>query len=156
MRKRYLGLLLSVTLVIGTAFGAFIAQYVYQVNMGMRLASLSYDISINWENGTAITNYDWGEFSAGESKTLDAYFAYSGNALANFTWNTTNLPTGWNVTVWQIQDPDPDIPWQINDSDLIWSPGPFALAIRINLTEIGGATPGQDENFILNFYSGPP
>lgn len=148
MKKRYLILMLAGTLLIGTVFGAFVVRYVWQVNMGMRLA-VSYDVSLEWLNGTDITAYDWGDFSPGETKTLDAYFAYHGNVEAYFTWNTTDLPSGWDVAISIGYEP----PEEWVSGSTIWSSGPFAAAVHINLTETG-ATLNQAETFTLNFLSG--
>ena len=150
MKKRYLILLLVAVLLVGTVFGALIVRYVWQINMGMRLV-ISYDIEIQHINETALTDYYWGDFNPGENKSLDCWFWYLGNSEAYFTWNTTDLPAGWEVTVF-LMDYEPDEVWISGDT---WGPagGPFAMGLRIDLKETSGV-PNQPETFSLNFLSG--
>ncbi len=153
MKKRYLFGLLIGTLLAGTVFGAFVVIYVWETTMTMKLMG-DYSIELQYRNGTAITTYDWGLFSVGQTKSLLCQAVNVGDVPLNMTWNTNLNWTAWNIT----------IDYTNATGTYIWAPGdtrwgPFlpggGVPLTMNLTEIN-AIVGVADSFDLNFTSGEP
>ncbi|MCK4933340.1 hypothetical protein KAS06_01585 [Candidatus Bathyarchaeota archaeon] len=152
MKKSYLVILLAITLGAGTALGAFITRYVWQTNMTMRLTgSLTYDLELRYLNGTPITDYNWGNFSFGETKYFDCNLEYLGNATSYVYWNTTDLPLGWIVDVYDLYD---SWSWTENWMSLSVFYAGETHPLTIYLTAPIGGELNQPLSFTLNFVSG--
>jgi len=104
LKKLYLVALLGIMLAVGAVLGAFVTRYVWQTTMTMRLTgALTYEVEIRHLNGTPITNYNWGDFAYEEEKYLSVNIVYLGNASDAYVyWNTTGLPSGWSVQIWDL------------------------------------------------------
>jgi hypothetical protein len=143
--------------IIGTVAGVFIALVVWNTNMGMVLvvdADGLYGLQLEYEDGTPMTDHDWGIFTSGQTKSQNATLNYTGTVTGNVTWNST-IPAGWSISIWVY--PNPGVPdgmnWLANEMGTV--PTGVAFVIRIDLTEVS-ATEGVPEVFVLSWYSGPP
>lgn len=139
------------TALISGGFAAYVVKYTWQTNMGMLLVE-SYELQLQYLNGTAISSYDWGVFSPGEAKDLDCLLNYTGNAACNVTWDTVGFPTGWSigVTILNYSGIGGDFVWT-EASYEVWSPGQVE-DLRITITEDSGV-PDQPETFTLNIQA---
>ncbi len=113
--------------------------------MGMRLVG-SYDVALEYFNGTEILSYNWGDFNNDEIKALNASLHYKGNGQGYIQWNTS-LPLGWNMTV-GINTPSNT--WGIGETLNVTS-NSYTLLIIV-LREVD-AVVNQNETFALNFTS---
>ncbi len=156
MNRKYLVGLLMIFFIIGTVAGVFIALVVWNTNMGMVLvyADEAYGLQLEYEDGTPMTDHDWGIFINGETKSLNATLNYTGTVDGNITWNST-IPAGWSLSIWVW--PNLEVPagsyWPANGVGTIQTGVWFD--IRIDLTEVS-ATEGVHEVFVLSWYTGPP
>lgn len=161
LKKKALVPLLGLFLIIGVAAGIFIAQYFWETNMTMQLVADPYELyglQLEYEDGTPITTYDWGDFIPGETKSFNCSLHYLGTVTGNVTWNTTNLPAGWSVAVWvwEVAPGSPEIPpifWPENGVGTL--PPGVRFTIQIDLTEIS-AIKYEPYSFTLTWWSGPP
>lgn len=134
---------------VGCVFGALISRLLVQPVLATKPGGVSYEIQLQHLNGTPFWNFDWGDFSKGEAKQLDCQLAYLGNFSAKITWNTTNLPLGWSIDVWDNSHPKPRL-WR-NGTTVTFVPGRI-LQIKIVLKE-NTAVLNQQESFTLNIIS---
>ena len=109
----------------------------------------SYELQLQYFNGTPITGYGWSEFSKGQVKQLDCQLVYLGNVKAKVQWLVTDLPSGWNIEVWDYSSTKGKI-WREGTEKSI-NPGSM-FGIRILLTEVN-AIPDQLGSFSLEFNS---
>ncbi len=152
LKRRYLVGLLVGTLLLGTVFGAFVVIYIWETTMTMKLMG-DYSIELQFRNGTAISAYDWGLFSVGQTKTLLCQAVNVGDVPVNMTWSTDLNLTAWSLT----------IDYTNATGQYIWAPGaswgPFSpgggVPLNMNLTETD-AIVGLADSFKLNFTSGEP
>lgn len=150
IRKRSLiGLLIGVTL-IGTVFGAFVTIYVWETTMTMRLMG-DYSIELQYTNGTVMSTYDWGLFSVGQTKSLQAQIVNVGDVPVNMTWDSTLNTTAWTLTL-DYTNATAMYIWNTGDN---WGPFPpgAGMPLNINMTETD-ASVGVTDSFSLNFNSG--
>lgn len=115
----------------------------------MAVGSDSLELQLQLLDGTPIENFDWGDFSNGQTKQLQCQLVYLGNLKVKVVWNTTGFPLGWGIEVWdaskeKIKD------WSPNHAVKL-VPGEI-LHIRIILREVNGIQ-GQLEAFSLIFMS---
>jgi len=139
-------------LLAGSVFGAFVVIYFWETTMTMKLMG-DYSIELQYTNGTAMSTYDWGLFSVGQAKSLNAVLAFVGDVPVNVTWDTNLNLTAWDLTVdWSNETHA--YQWFSGD---IWGPMPPGglMPIRINLTETD-AIVGVADSFYLRFNSGEP
>ncbi len=156
VNRRYLVGLLLVFFIIGTVAGVFIALVVWNINMNMILVTDAdgYGIQLQYEDGTPMTDYDWGLFASGQTKTQNATLNYTGMVAGNVTWNST-VPAGWSLAIWvwpNDQVPDGSY-WPENGVGTM--PVGAYCDIQIELTE-AGAIEQTPYSFDLRWYSGPP
>ncbi|UCD95924.1 MAG: hypothetical protein JSV35_05330 [Candidatus Bathyarchaeota archaeon] len=109
----------------------------------------SYELQLQYFNGTPITGYGWGDFSRGQVKQLDCQLVYLGNVKAKVQWLVTEPPSGWNVEVWDYSSAKGRI-WRAGTEKSV-DPG-WTFQIRIFLTEVN-AIPDHPASFILEFNS---
>ncbi len=152
MKKSYLVILLAIALGTGTVLGAFIVRYVWQTNMTMRLMGIhTFNVELQYPNGTAITDYDWGNFSYLETKSLDCNLVFLGNGTYVVYWNTTDLPDGWYIEIWEMPLYDR---WDENDMTVAVSASYPPQQLTIYLTAPpGGGVLDEPLSFTLNFVS---
>jgi hypothetical protein len=152
MKKSYLVILLAIALGAGTVLGAYITRYVWQTNMTMRLTGIhTYDVELKYPNGTQITNYNWGDFAYWETKTLDCNLEFLGNGTYSVYWNTTDLPDGWYIQIWDGYEFNY---WLENGMTLAHSSGDPPLPLTIYLTApTGYGELDQPLGFTLNFVA---
>jgi len=148
MKKLHLVGLLTPMLVVVGIMGALVLRFVLQTAMAKRPGVLSYELQLQYLNGTPVESYDWGQFSKGQAKQLNCQLAYMGNATAKITWNST-APSGWSVEVWDNSTAKSK-QWH-NGITKTSTPGKVRY-IRIILKEVNGA-PNQPETFTINFIS---
>jgi hypothetical protein len=161
LKKKFLVPLLSFCLIVGVAAGIFIAEYFWETSMTMQLVADPYEaygLQLEYEDGTPITDYDWGNFIPGETKSFNVSLHYLGTIPGNVTWNTTNLPAGWSIAVWswEVAPGSPEVPpilWPANGVGTL--PPGWLGTIQIDLTEIS-AIEYQPYSFTLTWWSGPP
>ena len=156
MKKSYLVILLAIALGAGTVLGAYITRFVWQTTMTMQLTGIhTFNVELQYPNGTQLTTYDWGNFSYGEIKELDCKLHFLGNGTYSVHWNVTNLPIGWTILIW-----DDNVPnyWVENDMSIgiydEFSAGSSPRSLTIYLAAPPGF--GQlDESlgFTLNFVA---
>jgi len=151
LRKLYLVALLGTMLAVGAVLGAFVTRYVWQTTMTMRLTgALTYEVEIRHLNGTPITNYNWGDFAYEEEKYLSVNIVYLGNASDAYVyWNTTGLPSGWSVQIWDFLygwDWAPDTTSYFTTDEI--------RLLAIYLTAPASGQLNVPLGFILNFVSG--
>ena len=116
MKKSYLVILLAIALGTGTVLGAYITRFVWQTSMMMRLTGIhTFNVELQYPNGTQLTTYDWGDFSYGEIKELDCNLVFLGNGTCAVYWNTTDLPSGWTILIWDDAVPNY---WVENDMSI--------------------------------------
>jgi len=147
IKKKYLMGLLALAVLIGVVSGAFIVRYTWQTNMSMELVE-SWELQLQYLNGTAISSYDWGLFNPGEEKQVDTQLNYTGNVNANVTWNTVNLPSGW-VLMFAVQLNGATDPWMDGEYQVM-TPGQVT-PLSMYLDQIGEAVPNQPETFTVNW-----
>jgi len=150
MKKSYIVILLAIALGVGTVLGAYITRFVWQTTMTMRLTGIhTFNVELQYPNGTAITDYDWGDFAYGEMKSLDCNLVFLGNGTYDVYWNTTDLPSGWYVEIWDMYLFNP---WDENYYTLAHSAGdpPLPLSIRL-YAPTGYGELDQPLSFTLNF-----
>jgi len=152
MKKRYLFGLLIGTLLAGTVFGAFVVIYVWETTMTMKLMG-DYSVELQFTNGTAISAYDWGLFSVGQTKNLACQIKNVGDVPVNMTWDTNLNLTAWSLTL-DYTNATGQYIWPSGGS---WGPFPAGagMPLNINLTETN-AIVGLADSFDLNFNSGEP
>jgi len=149
MNKSYLVILLAIALGAGTVLGAYITRFVWQTTMTMRLTGIhTFNVELQYPNGTQLTSYDWGNFSYGEMKTLDCNLIFLGNGTYTAYWNTTDLPSDWYIRIWK----GPGDPWDENTMTLAYSAGapPLDLDIELYAPE-GYGVLDEPLSFTLNF-----
>ena len=115
----------------------------------MAIASDSFDIQLQFLDGTPAAHFDWGKFSQGQAKVLECQLAYLGTRKAEVAWNATDLPSGWRLAVWDASKAKIK-EWPAKKAIKL-IPGEIR-PIRVVLSEING-TLGQLEAFTLNFLS---
>ncbi len=135
-------------LVVVGIMGALVSSFFLNIAMAKRPGVLSYELQLQYLNGTRVESYDWGQFSKGQAKQLNCQLAYMGNATAKIAWNST-VPSGWSVEVWDYSTAK-SRQWY-NGITKTFTPGKVRY-IRIILKEVNGA-PNQPETFTINFIS---
>ncbi len=149
MKKLPLIGLSAMIFLVGCVFGALTSRFIVQPVLATEQGGVSYEIQLQHLDGTPLWNFDWGDFSKGEAKQLDCQLAYLGNFPAKITWNTTNLPLGWSMDIWDNSHPKPRL-WR-NGTTVTLVPARI-LQITIVLKE-NAALPNQQESFTLNIIS---
>ena len=147
--KLRLGVFFVVVFVSGSTLGTLLSLHHLGIVMATKPDEASYELQLQYFNGTSITNYGWGEFSRGQMKQLDCQLVYLGNVKAKVRWLTTDFPSGWRVEVWDYSSPKEKI-W-LEGIEKSVKPG-TTLGIRILLTEVD-AIPDQQASFSLEFNS---
>ena len=153
IKKKYLIGVLALAVVVGGVAGAFIVRYTWQTNMSMQL-SVSYELQLQFQDGTPMSSYDWGLFGPGEVKDLICQINYTGNVPdANITWNTVDFPSGWSMSMISPRywSQSLDLQWT-EDWQVMFAVGQV-LPLIISLAAEDGAVPDQPETFTLNFTS---
>ncbi len=115
----------------------------------MAIDSDSFELQLQFLDGTSIENFNWGEFPKGQAKLLQCQLVYLGTLKAMVMWSTTDFPSGWSIEVWDASKEKIKEWPATNAIKLIPSE---ILPIRIILKEVNG-TPSQLEAFSLNFMS---
>lgn len=153
MKKRYLVGLVAVTLLGGTALGAYWALYVWEADMTMMLVSGDWSIELQFQNGTAMSAYNWGPFTEGQTKNAVFNVVNVGDVAYNMTWDTDLNLTAWSLVVYYENE--------TTHEQTIWPAGGWGgplepgggFPLNFNLTETN-AIPNEPYSFKLNFYTG--
>ena len=136
--------------------GAFLTSMIVSVWVScltlppvMAIDNDSFELQLQFPDGTPIAHFDWGAFSKGQAKVLQCQLAYLGTLEAKVMWNTTNFPSGWGIEVWdaskaKIKEWSAKSAIKLIPSEI--------RPIRIVLSEVDGV-PNQLEAFTLNFLS---
>jgi len=149
MKKLSLIGLSVIFFLVGCVFGSLTSRFIVQPVLATESGGVSYEIQLQHLDGTPLSNFDWGDFSKGEAKQLDCQLTYLGDFPAKITWNTTNLPLGWSIDVWDNSQPKPRL-WR-NGTTVTLVPGRI-LQVKIVL-KANAAVPNQQESFTLNVIS---
>jgi len=136
--------------------GSFLASMIVSVWISsltlppvMAIDSDSFELQLQFLDGTPIAHFNWGAFSQGQAKVLECQLAYLGTLEAKVMWNTTDFPSGWSIEVWDASKAKMK-EWPA-EKGVKLVPGE-TLSIRILLSEVNGI-PDQLEAFTLNFLS---
>ncbi len=151
LKKRHLFGLLALAVLIGGATGAYIVRYTWQTDMNMILVE-SYELQLQFSNGTAVSSYDWGEFNPEETGKdfTGLQLNYTGNVDANVTWNKINFPSGWDMNIRYTDVILGDQQW-VEGYYVVMTAGEVLTNVVISLSPNAGAVPNQPETFTLNF-----
>lgn len=135
MKKFSLVGMVVTTFLMGCVLGMLISSRILPFAMAVKARGKSSKLQLQFRNGTAITNYNWGEFVDGQAKRLVCQLTYTGKKSVEVLWNTTNLPLGWRARIWLEQEPKHK--WWSENTTKSLVPGETRL-IQIILKEING------------------